>query len=77
MLNQILNLPKKTCLSSILSAVCIVVAFISGVAATGGASGGPPNEPSGYLAILAIVFSVISTLVDGRASMRNLSSRTS
>lgn len=50
----------------ILSAVCIVVAFVSALAASGGAGGGAPSEPAGYLAILAVVFSVISTLVDGR-----------
>ena len=58
----------------ILSAVCIVVAFLSGVAATGGASGGPPSEPASYLAILAVVYSVISTLLEGRIPMRDIPS---
>ncbi len=59
----------------ILSAVCIVVAFISGVVASGGASGGPPSEPASYLAVLAVLFSVISTLSDGRTPFRDISSR--
>lgn len=45
-----------------LSAFIVFIVFIAGLAASGGLSGGEPNESAAYVVVLGVVLAVTSAL---------------